>query len=244
MKPRRLAHSGLGPVSRPPGDREAFDDDEVRLGHIAGGLLRHIHPRASAPEPRYGHASSRSGRAHWTPVPATRGQRAPWRYVPCVMADHIFLSIGLLLILGLVLSGAISHWRHGDDERLLVFGKHGVAGAIHVVLLWLRSVRAIGSTGGVTVRCSTSPRVMLRFSHTRHKEHWNRSVQPRLPWSVPPARTAAEIGGLNCSRATRAWLSSSTSVSTRIMNASNSSREWKRATRCETRCSTRPAHDG
>ena len=27
------------------------------------------------------------------------------------------------------------------------------------------------------------------------------------------------------------------------MNASNSSREWKRATRCETRCSTRPAHD-
>src|SRR5262249_33526059 len=36
----------------------------------------------------------------------------------------------------------------------------------------------------------------------------------------------------------------STSVSTRVINSSNSSRDWNRATWCETRCSTRPAHDG
>jgi hypothetical protein len=36
---------------------------------------------------------------------------------------------------------------------------------------------------------------------------------------------------------------SCTSVSTRRMNASNSSDEWKRATWPETRCSTRPSQD-
>jgi hypothetical protein len=154
------------------------------------------HPRAPAhPNPATVTPSSRSDRAPWTPVPAPRGQQAPWRDVLGVMADHIFFSIDILLILGLVLAGAMAQWRQGDDERLLVFGS--MESLAHVPAL--------------------------------HSEHTTLDPMPaRLPWNVPPPGRHAARGGLNCPHST--FGGPSISVSTRSMNASNSSREWKRAT--------------
>ena len=91
------------------GDPKAFDDEEAGWGTSLGGLLRHIHPRARAPEPRDGHDQHQERQGARTPVLATRGQRVPRRYVPYVIADNTCLSIGFLMILGLVLSGAMAH---------------------------------------------------------------------------------------------------------------------------------------